>query len=150
MKRILIGGVDVLLKEEHIENYLKEHDLFDASGKSQTVFGIIMPSTLDYLLFGTAAVLSTKNNVLNFSDKGIAILAIDNLTGKIVEGEHAFIPKEQINKLEVQSKFTHHRLTIETPAGNTGFKLNKLLIGANWHKKNLPNVLQTVETKIFV
>ena len=140
----------MFLKEEQINSYLKERDLFDASGENQTVFGIIMPSTLDYLLFGAAAVLSTKNNVVNISDKGIAILAIDNLTGKIVEGEHAFIPKEQINKLEVKSKLTHHRLTIETPAGNTGFKLNKILIGANWHKKNLPNVLQAVETKSFV
>ena len=140
----------MFLKEEQIESYLKYHDLFDPSGENQTVFGIIMPSTLDYLLFGTAAVLSTKNNVINFSDKGISILAIDNLTGKIVEGDHAFIPKEQINKLEVKNKLMHHRLTIETEAGNTGFKLNKILIGANWHKKNLPHVLQAVETKSFI
>ena len=140
----------MLLKEEQIITYLKEHDLFDSSGENQTVFGITMPSTLDYLIFGAASVLSTKYNVVNLSDKGIAILAIDNVTGKIVEGEHAFIPKEQINKLEVKSKLTHHRLTIETPAGNTGFKLNKVMIGANWHKKNLPNVLQAVETKSYI
>lgn len=104
------------------DSYLKEYNLFDSSKENQTFFGIIMPSTLDYLLFGTAAVLSTKSNVINLSDKGLAILAIDNLTGKIVEGEHAFIPKEQINKLEVKNKLMHHRLTIETEAGNTGFK----------------------------
>ncbi|QUW20803.1 hypothetical protein JSQ81_13365 [Sporosarcina sp. Marseille-Q4063] len=139
----------MLLKEEQIITYLKEHDLFDSSGENHTVFGITMPSTLDYILFGAASVLSTKYNVVNLSDKGIAILAIDNVTGKIVEGEHAFIPKEQITKLEVKSKFTHHRLKIETPAGNTGFKLNKVMIGAGWHKRNLPNVLQAVETKSF-
>lgn len=136
----------MLLKEETILSYLKNHDLFDASGENMTVCGIIMPSTLDYLLFGTGAILSTKYNVVNLSDKGIAIIAIDNLTGKIVEGGHAFIPTDQINKLEMRSKFTHHLLTIETPAGNSGFKLNKIMIGAGWHKKNLPNVLQAVET----
>ncbi|WP_172372755.1 hypothetical protein [Sporosarcina jiandibaonis] len=140
----------MLLKEEQIVSYLKEHDLFDPSGENHTVFGITMPSTLDYILFGAASVLSTKYNVINLSDKGIAILAIDNVTGKIVEGEHAFIPKEQINKLDLKSKLTHHRLTIETPAGNAGFKLNKIMIGAGWHKRNLPNVLQVVETNSFI
>jgi hypothetical protein len=139
----------MFLKEEQIVSYLKEHNLFDPSGENHTVFGITMPSTLDYILFGTASVLSTKYNIVNLSDKGIAILAIDNVTGKIVEAEHAFIPKEQINKLEMKSKFTHHRLTIETPAGNTGFKINKIMIGANWHQKNLPNVLHAVETTSF-
>jgi hypothetical protein len=139
----------MFLKEEQIVSYLKEHNLFDPSGENHTVFGITMPSTLDYILFGTASVLSTKYNIVNLSDKGIAILAIDNVTGKIVEAEHAFIPKEQINKLEMKSKFTHHRLTIETLAGNTGFKINKIMIGANWHQKNLPNVLHAVETTSF-
>ena len=112
----------MLLKEEQITSYLKANDLFDPSGENHTVFGIIMPSTLDYFRYGSASVLSTKYNVINISDKGIAVLAIDNLTGKIVEAEHAFIPKEEINKLEVKSKLIHHLLAIETPVGIIKFK----------------------------
>lgn len=135
----------MLLKETHIEDYLKEHDLFEVSGKGRTVIGIIMPSTLDYIKFSSAAALATKYNVINLSDQGIVILAMDNATGKLVEGEHVFIPNTQISKVEVLAKLIHHRLTIETKAGNIKFKLNKIMIGSSWHKNNLPNVLEAVQ-----
>lgn len=138
----------MLLKEAQIEDYLKAHDLFDVSGKGQTVIGVIMPSTLDYFKFGAASALATKYNVINLSDKGIAILSIDNVTGKLVEGGHAFIPKAQIVNLEIIAKLTNHRLIIETNAGSIKFKLNKVMIGSKWHKDNLPNVLQAMEQTV--
>ncbi|WP_243291287.1 hypothetical protein [Bacillus sp. FJAT-47783] len=133
-----------MIKENDILSYLKERDLLDYSGENKIVCGIVMPSTLDYVLFGAASVLSTKYNILSYSNKGLVIMPIDNITGKIRKDEHAFIPRDQILKVEMKPKITHFKLLIETPNGVTGFKINKVLFGANWHKKNLPNLVSEI------
>ncbi|MFB7303836.1 hypothetical protein [Heyndrickxia sporothermodurans] len=133
-----------MLKENDIINYLKEHDLYDPTGQDKIVCGVIMPSTLDYVLYGAGSVLSTKFNVLNYSDKGLVIIPIDNLTGKIVQNAHVFIPKDQITNIELKSKLASYKVKFDTVNGSTSFKVNKLMIGAGWHKKNLQSFLSSI------
>ncbi|MED4890297.1 MULTISPECIES: hypothetical protein [Heyndrickxia] len=132
------------MKEKDFVAFLTEAGRYDKTAEKCTVCGIILPSFSDYLLRGPAGALGTKYNVLSYNEQGLTVIPINNITGNMLPDESAFIPGEKITSMKTVPKLTYHRLYVGTSDGTAVFRLNKVLIGYGWHKRNLPSFIATV------
>ncbi len=69
-----------MLKEKNIEEYITNKGWKFSNNKS--IVGVIMPSKIS-LFFGTGGIFTTKYIALHFGEDGIAVMPLNNLTGKI-------------------------------------------------------------------
>lgn len=125
-----------MVNEEKIQAYLKEKNL-DASGKN--IIGVVMPTLVQMAVFGAPATVLTQYNVLSISQKGIAIIPIDGM-GKL-KAESLFIPQSSIQSVSYKKKLTHYTMDILTEEGTVSFRVNKMMVGAGFHKKNLSELV---------
>ena len=111
-----------MLKEQGIREYLNKKDI--AFNENSSIIGVIFPSKFTYALGPIATALSMQYYAINFSDSGIAIIGLNNVTG---------------NK-----KLMSYELEISTSKGTLAFKVNKTMVGASWHKENLATILKSL------
>lgn len=128
-----------MLKEQDIKNFLESRSVTYKDKSS--LWGILFPSKATYLLGPVATALSMQYHVLHFSDGGVAIIGISNTTGKIMEEAFLFVPREEIKSIRFHKKMLAYELEIETFKGILAYKVNKVMVGASWHKDNLTEVL---------
>jgi hypothetical protein len=93
-----------MLKEKDFVAFLSEAGRYDKTAEKCTVCGIILPSFSDYLLRGPAGALGTKYNVLSYSEQGLTVIPINNITGNMLPDESAFIPGEKITSMKTVPK----------------------------------------------
>lgn len=128
-----------MLKEQDIKYYIENRN-HDYKSKS-SIIAIIFPKKLTYIQGPTSAALSMQYYAINFSDSGISIIGLNNISGKLEDDSFLFIPKEEIVKIKFYKKMLSYELEIITTDGILSFKINKVMVGASWHKQNLVNVL---------
>ena len=126
-----------MLKEQGIREYLNKKDI--AFNENSSIIGVIFPSKFTYALGPIATALSMQYYAINFSDSGIAIIGLNNVTGKLEDEAFLFVPKEEVNK-----KLMSYELEISTSKGTLAFKVNKTMVGASWHKENLATILKSL------
>ena len=122
-----------------IKNFLQSNNI--SYNDNSSIWGVIFPSKFTYLLGPTATALSMKYHVLHFNNEGIAVIGINNITGKIDTNTLVFIPRSIITSVIFDKKLFSYKLEIITTNGNLSYKVNKTMIGASWHKLNLENIL---------
>ena len=83
-----------MLKEQDIREYLKKKDI--TFNENSSIIGVIFPSKFTYALGPIATALSMQYYAINFSDSGIAIIGLNNVTGKLEDAAFLFVPKEAI------------------------------------------------------
>ena len=128
-----------MLKEQDIKQYLNEKG---GTFKGNTsIIGVIFPSKFTYALDSVATALSMQYYAMNFSDNGIAIIGLNNVTGKLEDEAFLFVPKEEIASTKFNKKLMSYELEITTSKGTLAFKVNKTMVGASWHKENLATIL---------
>lgn len=133
-----------MLKELDIKKFLEENNL--SYNENSSVWGMNTTKTSDIVagsLFGPAigVTLALRYNIIHFNSDGIAILGVDNITGKIKEDSLIFIKSENITNIIFNKNMVSYKLNIITTTGNVSYKINKIVIGASWHKNNLENIL---------
>lgn len=74
---------------------------------------------------------------INFSDNGIAIIGLNNVTGKLEDEAFLFVPKEEIASTKFNKKLMSYELEVATLKGTLAFKVNKTMVGASWHHAKL-------------
>ena len=131
-----------MLKEQGIREYLNKKDI--AFNENSSIIGVIFPSKFTYALGPIATALSMQYYAINFSDSGIAIIGLNNVTG-IFEGyAFLFVPKEEVTSVKFNKKLMSYELEISTSKGTLAFKVNKTMVGASWHKENLATILKSL------
>ena len=104
-----------MLKEQDIKQYLNEKD---STFKDNTsIIGVIFPSKFTYALGSVATALSMQYYAMNFSDSGIAIIGLNNVTGKLENQVFLFVPKEEITSVKFNKKLMSYELEISTSQG---------------------------------
>lgn len=81
---------------------------------------------------------------MNFNDSGIAIIGLNNITGKLENEAFLFVPKEEIINTKFNKKLISYKLEIITSQGTLAFKVNKIMVDASWHKQNLAIILKSL------
>lgn len=132
-----------MLKEQDIREYLNKKDI--AFNENSSIIGVIFPSKFTYALGPVATALSMQYYAINFSDSGIAIIGLNNVTGKLENEAFLFVPKEEVTSVKFNKKLMSYELEIITSQGTLAFKVNKTLIGASWHKENLAMILKNLD-----
>ena len=131
-----------MLKEQGIREYLNKKDI--AFNENSSIIGVIFPSKFTYALGPIATALSMQYYAINFSDSGIAIIGLINVTGKLEDEAFLFVPKEEVTSVKFYIKLMSYELEISTSKGTLAFKVNKTMVGASWHKENLATILKSL------
>lgn len=133
-----------MLKEQGIREYLNKKDI--AFNENSSIIGVIFPSKFTYALGPIATALSMQYYAINFSDSGIAIaiIGLNNVTGKLEDEAFLFVPKEEVTSVKFNKKLMSYELEISTSKGTLAFKVNKTMVGASWHKENLATILKSL------
>lgn len=131
-----------MLKEQDIKQYLNEKG---GTFKGNTsIIGVIFPSKFTYALGPLATALSMQYCAMNFNDSGIAVIGLNNVTGKLENEAFLFVPKEELTSVKFNKKLMSYELEISTSQGTLAFKVNKTMVGASWHKENLATILKSL------
>ena len=112
--------------------------------ENSSIIGVIFPSKFTYALGSIATALSMQYYAINFSDSGIAIIGLNNATGKLEDEAFLFVPKEEIASTKFNKKLMSYELEVATSKGTLAFKVNKTMVGAPWHKENLATILKSL------
>ncbi|EGT3799798.1 hypothetical protein REL12_000390 [Clostridioides difficile] len=131
-----------MLKEQDIKQYLNEKNIVFKENTS--IIGVIFPSKFTYALGPVATALSMQYFAMNFNDNGIAIIGLNNTTGKLENEAFLFVPKEEITSVKFNKKLMSFELEIITSQGTLAFKVNKTMVGASWHKENLATLISNL------
>ena len=131
-----------MLKEQGIREYLNKKDI--AFNENSSIIGVIFPSKFTYALGPIATALSMQYYAMNFSDSGIAVIGLNNVTGKLEDEAFLFVPKDEVTSVKFNKKLMSYELEISTPQGTLAFKVNKTMVGASWHKDNLATILKSL------
>ena len=129
-----------MLKENDVKEFLEGHNITYC--EKSTVWGVVFPSKTTYLFGAVATALSMQYFTLHFNNDGIAIIGINNVTGKIEQRAFAFVPNSEIRGIQFQKKMMSYELQITTTKGNLVYKVNKSMVGTSWHKENLAYILK--------
>lgn len=128
-----------MLKENDIKEYLNRNEL--AYSENASVWAVVMPSKITYFIgSATLTALSLQYNVVHFNNDGVAVIGVNNITGKL-EPSFIFVPNSDITEIKFKKKLLSYELLIATTRGNLSYKVNKTMVGAPWHKANLPGIL---------
>ena len=131
-----------MLKEQGIREYLNKKDI--AFNENSSIIGVIFPSKFTYALGPIATALSMQYCAMNFNDSGIAVIGLNNVTGKLENEAFLFVPKEEVTSVKFNKKLMSYELEISTSKGTLAFKVNKTMVGASWHKENLATILKSL------
>lgn len=127
---------------------IKEQDLKVLASQNEiecqddsTIVGVVFPKKMSYVLMGVAANFTMKYYVINFNNDGIVLAALNNVTGKIDSDSLLQIKQDEITSVDFKKNLLNYELTISTTNGGLGFKVNKTMVGASWHKQNLASII---------
>ena len=131
-----------MLDEKEIEQYLNEKGV--GFRDESSIVGVIMPNKITYFAVENAplaAAMCTQYYAINFSSQGVAVIGIDNVTGKLRPEAFLYISRDKIQKVQFAKNFLSYQMEIITANGSIGFRVNKTMVGAPWHKKNLGKII---------
>lgn len=131
-----------MLKEQDIKQYLSEKG--STFKENSSIIGVIFPGKFTYTLGSVTTALSMQYYAMNFNDSGIAVIGLNNVTGKLENEAFLFVPKVEITSVKFNKKLMSYELEISTSQGTLAFKVNKTMIGASWHKENLATILTSL------
>ena len=129
-----------MLKEQDVKQYLNEKNI--AFQENASIIGVLFPNKVTYAFGPVATALSMQYFAMNFNDSGIAMIGLNNTTGKLEEEAFLFVPMAEITDVKFNKKLMAYELEILTAKGVLAFKVNKTMIGASWHKNNLVKILE--------
>lgn len=127
------------MKEEEIRDLLNSHQICFA--KHGTICATVKAGVGAYNN-GMGEIMHTmKDHILHINAQGIAILAVDDINGALLEHTLLFLPHEDILSTNITIKLFHFLFTIETKKGVIQYKLHKNVLASPWHKENLSFLL---------
>lgn len=130
------------ITEQSITDYMKA--VGKPAGNNGSVWVVKMPSVINMVVFGPmATVFDMQYNILNVSQEGLMIIAVDNM-GRI-RPEHIWLEKEDVQSVSIKKGLINYDININTANGDIRYRLNKIMIGSSFHKKNVTNVVELLK-----
>lgn len=126
------------MKEKDVKEFLNSQNI--TFSRQSTIWGTIKPTVGAYKNGLGSTMHVMKDHILHFNKEGLAIVAIDDNSGKILKDTLVFFPIDQV-KLNLKMKILSFLLNVSTDKGDIEFKIRKSIIGCPWHKENLSFIL---------
>ena len=126
------------MKEKDVKEFLNSQNI--TFSRQSTIWGTIKPTVGAYNNGLGSTMHVMKDHILHFNKEGLAIVAIDDNSGKILKDTLVFFPIDQV-KLNLKMKILSFLLNVSTDKGDIEFKIRKSIIGCPWHKENLSFIL---------
>jgi hypothetical protein len=130
------------LKEEEIIEYITSKG-FNLKEKS-FVWCNKMPSNSDYFTFGSLANLNIKYYIIVFLENDIMLIPV---VGIKTMKDYILISKKEVKLLKFKKAIISYNVIIKTSKNTVKLRINKFMIGANWHKENLKIILEQYNHK---
>lgn len=127
------------MKEEEIRDILKKHKL--SYVEHATICGTIIANVGAYNNGIGSMMRTMKDHILHINSEGVTILAIDDMKGTVKEDTLTFIPKKNIEAINIGMKMFGFRLIIRTDKGEIVYKIRRSMLASPWHKENLSYLL---------
>ncbi len=128
-----------MLKETDIQEFVTKKGW--SYSENSSIVGVSMPSKLAYLV-GPAGVFTMKYMALHFGSDGIVVMPLNGVTGNIEEGSSFIIPTDAIQSVQFQKKMLSYKLVVTGEEFELNCKVNKMMVGASWHKDSLTQLLE--------
>lgn len=133
------------MNENDIKLILDKYNIGFA--QHSTIWGKVIPSVGAYNN-GIGEIMHVmRDHILHFNNEGVAILAVDGMTGKIQENTLTFIPNKNIDSINIKVNRFSFMITIRTKNGDITYKTRKNILGSRWHKENLSFILLRISLK---
>lgn len=127
------------MKEEEIKSILQKHQISYA--EHAAICGTIIANVGAYNNGIGSMMRTMKDHILHLSSEGVAIIAIDDMRGTLQEDTLVFIPKKNIQAVNLGMKMFGFRLIIRTDKGEIVYKIRRSMLASPWHKENLSYLL---------
>lgn len=130
------------ITEQNITDYMEA--VGKTAGSNGSVWVVKMPSVINLAVFGPmATVFDMQYNILNVSQEGIMLIAVDNM-GRL-RPEHIWLEKEDVQSVSIKKGLINYDININTANGDIKYRLNKIMAGSSFHKKNVTNVVELLK-----
>lgn len=126
------------MREKDVKEFLNSQNI--TFSRQSTIWGTIKPTVGAYKNGLGSTMYVMKDHILHFNKEGLAIVAIDDNSGKILKDTLVFFPIGEV-KLNLKIKVFSFSLNVSTDKGDIEFKIRKSIIGCPWHKENLSFIL---------
>ena len=126
------------MDEKVIRDFLLENKI--NFQKNSTILGTIKPDIGAYNNGLGKIMHIMRTHILHFNSEGVAIVALDDNSGKILKDTLVFFKNKDI-QIQIQIKILSSLLTIHTEKGDMHYKIRKSAIGCPWHKENFAYLL---------
>lgn len=127
------------MKEAEIKEVLQRHQI--AFAEHATLYGTVMAGVGAYNNGMGAMMHTMKDHILHLNQEGVAIIAIDDMKGILKEDSPVFIPRQNIQGLNIKVRLFGFQLSIQTDKGDILYKIRRSVLAAPWHKENLSFLL---------
>ena len=71
------------------------------------------------------------------------LIAVDNM-GRL-RPEHIWLEKEDVQSVSIKKGLINYDININTANGDIKYRLNKIMAGSSFHKKNVTNVVELLK-----
>ncbi len=126
------------MEEKVVRDFLLENHIHFQ--QHSTIQGTIKPDVGAYNNGLGKVMHIMRDHILHFNNEGVAIVALDDNSGKILKDTLVFLKNEDI-QIQLQVKVMSSLLTIHTNKGDIHYKIHKSVIGCPWHKENFAYLL---------
>lgn len=114
--------------------------------------GTVMPTPAQYALLGVFSNLlkEVSGYIINYTEEGIGIIPINNMSGKPMVDNAYFLPNSSIQKIEISKGglFFYKKITIvDNNNQSISFKVVKNVIPMKKYKENLEAFIQAYSNK---
>ena len=114
--------------------------------------GTVMPTPAQYALLGVFSNLlkEVSGYIINYTEEGIGIIPINNMSGKPMVDNAYFLPNSSIQKIEISKGglFFYKKITIvDNNNQSISFKVVKNVLPMKKYKENLETFIQAYSNK---
>lgn len=106
-----------------------------------TIVGTVRQGVGAYRLGLGKSMRVMKVHALSFSQSGVAVVPLDDLTGAPCRELVTFISNEEIIEMRMRMRLLRLELCITTREGNLVYSISRRHLGMPWHRINLAHLL---------
>ena len=140
----------MILNDEKVLEILGQANLLKNTNYYFSV--TVMPTPAQYALLGVFSNLlkEVSGYIINYTEEGIGIIPINNMSGKPMVDNAYFLPNSSIQKIEISKGglFFYKKITIvDNNNQSISFKVVKNVIPMKKYKENLEAFIQAYSNK---
>jgi len=135
-----------MVKEEQVKALVEAQGL--TFKEHATIMAAIVPSPAAIENSFGSILSQTKECILHFNDRGVAVIGLDDLTGNLLKDRVLLLLDGKVKSTKLLIRIVNFIVSLETEKGIIQFKVGRQQFGCPWHNENLSFLLlQFTQTK---